>query len=524
VTEHDSLLATLRAATAVRPHGEFVRVAGQSFSFGDALDRVETTARGLRALGLDAGDRVGLMCPNLPETIWAWLGANAAGAIDVPFNAEARGRMLAYFVGDAEPRVLVGTEEYLAVLAEAIDHDPEVVVCIGECATEPFGDRARHVTFDELLALGAASAEELPDPAPDQTATIMYTSGTTGPSKGVMLPQRYYPAKAAHSVYVTGATGDDVYYCAQPLFHIDARAYVASAAFLGCTLALGSRFSVSQFWDEIREHGATIFGTIGTMLWLLYKQPPSPDDVAQPARLAMCSSTPKEILRDFEARFGVVISEAYGMTECVIITGEQPGDTLPGRVGRPVPGLDVRLVDEHDRPVGRGEIGELVYRPDEPSAMMKGYWRKPEATHEAWRNLWFHTGDLFREDPDGALEYLGRKKDSIRRRGENISAWEVEEAVAAHPGVMEVAAIGVPSDVGEEDLAILVVPRATHPIDPLELVEFVAADLPRFAVPRYVEFVDSLPKTPSERIEKGKVRERGITEAAWDANVALGRR
>jgi carnitine-CoA ligase len=521
---HDSLLATLRAASAERPGGEFVRVAGSSFTFREALELVETTARGLRVLGVDPGDRVGLMCPNVPETLWAWLGANAAGAIDVPFNAEARGRMLAYFVGDAEPRVLVGTQEYLAILADAIEVDPEVVVCVGEHTSEPFGDRARQITFDELLALGGTSTETLAEPAPNDTATIMYTSGTTGPSKGVMLPQRYYPAKGSDCVFASGAKSDDVFYCAQPLFHIDARAYVASAAHLGCTVALGSHFSVTRFWDEIREHGVTIFGTIGTMLWLLYKQPARPEDCAQPARLAVCSSTPKEILRDFEARFGVVISEAYGMTECVIITGAPPGETVPGRVGRPVPGLDVRLVDDQDRPVEPGEVGELVYRPDEPSAMMKGYWRKPEATVEAWRNLWFHTGDLFREHPDGALEYLGRKKDSIRRRGENISAWEVEEAVAAHPGVMEVAAIGVPSEVGEEDVAILVVPKAAQPVDPLELVEFVSADLPRFAVPRYVEFVESLPKTPSERIEKGKVRERGITDAAWDANVALGRR
>lgn len=520
----DSLIATLRVATAERPDREFVRIADRSFTYGTTLELVETTARGLRALGVDPGDRVGLMCDNLPEALWTWLGANAARAIDVPFNAEARGRLLAYFVRDAEPRVLVGTEDYLLILSEAIDMDPEVVVCVGEHSSKPFGDRARHMTFDELLRLGTASTETLEDPAPGDTATIMYTSGTTGPSKGVMLPQRYFPAKAAHAERVVGLRADEVAYCVQPLFHADARAYVALAAHVRGTVALGSRFSVTRFWDEVRAHEASVFGTIGTMLWLLYKQPPRPEDSNVPARLAMCSSTPKEIQRDLETRFGVEISEGYGMTECLLITGSPPGATVPGRVGRPIPELTIRLVDEDDVPVEPGTIGELVYRPNGHSEMMQGYWRMPDATVEAWRNLWFHSGDLLREHPDGSLEYVGRKKDSIRRRGENVSAWEVEEAVAAHPRVLEVAAIGVPSEVGEEDVAVLVVTKSDSELNPLELIEFVSGDLPRFAVPRYVEFLDSLPKTPSERIDKGKIRERGITAAAWDANAALGRR
>lgn len=520
----DSLLAALRAAAAERPEHESLRVSGESFSRHMTLHRVEAAARGFLALGIQPGDRVGIMCGNRPETVWAWLGANAAGAIDVPFNAEARGRLLDYFVRDAAPRVLVGTEDYLLVLAQTITVDPEFVVCIGEHASQPFGDRVTHLAFDELMRLGEASDEMLPDPSPDATATIMYTSGTTGPSKGVMLPQRYYPAQGAHAAEVMRLGDDEVVYCAQPLFHIDARGFLATTWHAGGTAALGQRFSPSRFWDEIREHGATVFGTIGTMLWLLHKQPPRPDDRDIPARLAMCSSTPGEILREVEQRFGIDIIEAYGMTECLLIASAPVGETVPGRIGKPLPQVAVQVVDDHDATVRAGEIGELVYRPRAHSAMTQGYWVKPEATVEAWRNLWFHTGDLVREHPDGYLEFVGRKKDSIRRRGENVSAWEVEQALVAHPGVLEAAAIGVPSEVGEEDVAVLVVAAPDHTIEAGELVEFVARDLPRFAVPRYVEFVDSLPKTPSERIEKGKVRERGITSAAWDANLALGRR
>jgi crotonobetaine/carnitine-CoA ligase len=377
-----------------------------------------------------------------------------------------------------------------------------------------------------LVDLGRSTGGDLATPGPGETATIMYTSGTTGPSKGVMLPQKYYPSQAARITESYPLSADDVIYCVQPLFHIDARGFLSTVIALRATAILGQRFSASRFWDELREHGATAFGTIGTMLWLLFKQSPQPDDRDVPARLAMCSSTPAEIWRDFEERFDVTIVEGYGMTECLLLTcstadGQQ---TSPGRIGRPAPGIEIRLVDGDDAPVPVGEPGELVYRPHDEFAMMQGYWNKPEATVETWRNLWFHTGDLVREHPDGSLEYIGRKKDSIRRRGENVSAWEVETVVLAHPGVLEAAAIGVASEVGEEDVAVLVVTVPGTTLDPVELVEFVGNDLPRFAVPRYVEIVESLPKTPSERIEKGKVRERGITAAAWDANVALGRR
>jgi crotonobetaine/carnitine-CoA ligase len=520
----NSTYATLRRAAAERPDHEFLRMRGHSFDYQTALRHVETAARGFLALGLEAGDRVGIMSGNAPEVVWSWFGANAVEVIDVPFNAEARGQLLAYFVRDAQPRVLVGTEDFLQILADTIDVDPEVVVCIGPSSAQPFGNRARQISFDELMALGAASAVELREPRPGATATIMYTSGTTGPSKGVMLPQRYYPAQASHVNRLIKLTAEEVSYCVQPLYHIDARSYLGAVMKVGATTVLGSRFRVSTFWDEVREEGITTFGTIGTMLWMLYKQPPSPRDKDIPARLAVCSSTPGEILREFEERFGLQLIEAYGMTECLVISCTTKEETVPGRIGKPLDELEVQIVDDVDAEVATGEVGELVFRTKDHFSMMQGYWNKPEATVEAWRNLWFHTGDLARQHPDGYLEYIGRKKDSIRRRGENISAWEVEQAVSAHPGVLEVAAIGVPSEVGEEDVAILVVPKDGSDVSAADLVEFVAADLPRFAVPRYVEFVESFPKTPSERIEKGKVRARGITSAAWDANAALGRR
>lgn len=522
--EHQSYLSLLRTAAGEVPEMPLATIAGQTRSYEEALDAVENVARGLRELGMSPGDRVAIMAGNRLETAWAWLGTNAAQAIDVPINAETRGRHLDYVVSDARPRIIVGTEDRLDILARDIHHTPDIVVTIGGTGSQPFGSRCRHISFDALVALGASSALELTAPRPGDTATIMYTSGTTGASKGVMLPQRYYVAHGQVGHRVTQLDRGEVIYCAQPLFHIDARVWVATATAARGALALGARFSVSRFWDEVREHNATVFSSIGTMVWLLYKAPERPEDAAQPARLGICSSTPAEIHRAFEERFGCRVTECYGMTECVFISGSAPGDSVPGRVGVPIDELEVALLDDDDIEVGRGVPGELAYRPGSEFMMMQGYWGKPEATVEAWRNLWFHTGDLLRRDEHGRLEFIGRKKDSIRRRGENVSAWEVEQAVSAHVDVSEVAAIGVPSEVGEEDVAILVVLKDGRSVTAQELVRFIERDLPKFAVPRYVEFVTELPKTPSERIAKGDVRALGITRAAWDAHAALGRR
>jgi carnitine-CoA ligase len=520
----DSLYASLRAAARESPDREFARIVGQSFTFGEAFGLATRVGKGLLELGLEPGDRVGLMAGNAPETMWTWFGANAARLIDVPFNAEARGNLLAYFVEDAEPRVIVGTPDYLEILANTISSDPEVVVSIGTCDAPPFGDRARHMTFEELVALGSQSDVELVDPAPGETATIMFTSGTTGPSKGVMLPHRYYPVQGAVFTWEMGMTGDDVIYSPQPLFHIDPRTYTVGALHSRGTVSLGTRFSVSRFWDDIRAEGATLFGFIGTMMWLLYKQPPTERDADLPARAASCSAVPHDVQAEFAERFGVQIVEGYGMTECVLIVGDPPDEYVPGLVGKAAPHVTVAILDEHDNAVPDGTAGEICFRPKAGFITSSGYWRKPVETQAAWRNLWFHTGDMGRRHPDGEYEFIGRIKDSIRRRGENVSAWEVEEAIAAHPAVLEAAAIGVASEVGEEDIAVLLVLVDGASPDPAELIAFVESDLPRFAVPRYVEFVDELPKTHTLKIAKEKVRARGLTDAAWDANVALGRR
>jgi len=295
------------------------------------------------------------------------------------------------------------------------------------------------------------------------------------------------------------------------------RLVVPEPAAMPPTSAWTSSTSPTSTFCGVR-YDVDFFFYVGTMVHLLYKQPERPP--MRRHRIGLGSSTPASIQRAFEDRFNCSLVEAYGMTEFGLMLAQRLGAAEPGHVGTPPPWVELQVVDEHDIPVPDGTPGQLLVRPRGPHLHMLGYWNKPEATVEAWRGLWFHTGDLMIRRVDGTYEYVGRTKDSIRRRGENVSAWEVEKAANRHERVLEAAAIGVASDVGEEDIALLVVPSALGVPDPSELRDFMAQDLPRYALPRFVEVVAELPKTPSERIAKGLVRERGLSDAAWDADAA----
>lgn len=522
---HNTPIRELASAAADAPDLPLVSIEGRTATYGEAWTAVRETALGLRRAGVSPGDRVILLVPNRLEAIWAWFGVQAAGAIDAPISVEAPGGFLRYLADDLSPTAVIGTAPLLARLAEVMAEPPALAVVVGSEGTdqEPFGAGVRHLSFDDLRELGATSGQDLELPASTSVGTIMYSSGTTGPSKGVMLSQGYYATLSAVHIECFDLQPGSSIYCVQPLCHIDGRSSVVNALHLRGRLYLGTRFSASRFWNEVEEYDADVFFFVGTMIHLLYKQPPQPLREPTRRRIGLGSATPASIKVEFEERFNCLLVEGYGLTEFGLILAQLAGATGPGQVGVQLPWVEVQIVDEDDLPVPAGTPGQLIARPRRPHLHMLGYWNKPEATVEAWRGLWFHTGDVLVRRPDGCFEYVGRTKDSIRRRGENVSAWEVEQAAARHERVLEAAAIGVPSDVGEEDIALLVVPSAQGRPEPSELRAFLAHDLPRFALPRYVEVVDSLPKTPSERIAKGLVRERGLTDAAWDAEAVPAR-
>jgi len=507
----------LRDQAAAKREERLVECGGESLTYAQTEELSARVAVGLRRLGIARGERVAVLAENSIDVLLAWLGANAAGIVDVPINIEARGDFLRFLLADAQPRAVVASAARLAALAELTSELPEIAVVLDAEPEDVQGYR-RVLKFSELRDT-AATPDDIPvaEHRTGDLATIMYTSGTTGPSKGVMLPHGYYAAFGGLIAERFELTSSDVMYCVQPLYHIDARMSVMSVLCTQATLTLGRRFSARRFWDEIRACGATTFIFIGTMVWILFKQEESQDDATQPAPVGLGSSTPWEILEGFERRFNTTLIEAYGMTEGVLLTCNVLSDRRHGSVGRATPAVELAIVNELDEPLPPGEEGEIVIRPRHPNVFMQGYWNRPAATAEAWRNLWFHTGDLGRIDEEGFVYYLGRGKDSIRRRGENVSAWEVEQALSLHPEVLEAAAFGVPSPVGEEDVAALCVIKREDAVTHAELHAFVSRDLPSFAVPRYIEFVESLPKTPSERIAKAAVRERGLTDNAWDA-------
>jgi len=320
-------------------------------------------------------------------------------------------------------------------------------------------------------------------------------------------------------------TSDDRLYTGFPLFHNNAK-YTSVTEAMECngSLVMDERLSVSRFWDTCREQGVTAFNYMGALLMMLMKQEPSPDDLANTVRIAFGAPCPVEIWEDFEQRFGLSLVEVYGMTEAPMACENRLDDRKIGSAGKESMSYEVKIVDEHDAPVPAGEAGEIVLRPKRPDTMFTEYHRKPEATVEVFGNLWFHTGDRGRLDDDGFLFFVDRLKDSIRRRGENISTWEIESTINLHEAVLESAAYGVESDLTEQDVMVSVAPKPGMTIDPAALIEFCEGRISRFALPRYVRVVDELPKNHSQRIEKFKLREIGVTADTWDVDDHRGDR
>jgi crotonobetaine/carnitine-CoA ligase len=521
----DRLLSRLLEDRAAR-YGDrpFLNFKGErAITYQELNETANRLANGLGALGLEKGKKLAVMLPNCPEYLCLLFGAARLGAVTVPINTAYKGDLLAHLINNSDAEVLVIDQQYLDAiddLAERLGGLKTVIVYAeGERDQKAPPSRFQRLRLDQLYE---ASDEKLTsDVRHTDPVMILYTGGTTGPSKGVVMTNHFYYFYARMVARSIGYTEADVSYTCMPLFHINAQiGSIVSALYAGAQVAMYERFSASTFWEEIRASGATIFLGMGAVGNILMKNPPTPADSDHRVRLAVIVPPPGD-LAGFERRFGLrVIYETFGMTECLIIPPKLYEPRRPGCCGKPVDDYEVRIVDDDDLPLGSHETGEIVMRPREPYTMMSGYYEMPEATLEAFRNLWFHTGDLGYFDEDGFLYYVGRKKDAIRRRGENISAFEIESVVNQHPGVLESAAISVPSELGEDEVKIVVVLRAGAKLAPEELIHFCAQRMARFMVPRYVEFREALPKNPSQRIEKYKLRAEGNTAITWDRERA----
>jgi crotonobetaine/carnitine-CoA ligase len=524
----ETIPAVLAARAEDHPGRTAVAFEAGAVTFAELEQRSTALANSLAGLGIGPGDTVGVLMRNRQEMLDAWFAAAKLGAIHVPINTANVGEYLRHQLATAASTVVLTDGGLAPQVARIADRLPELrhLAVAAEAGAEPLDPQelpgvALH-SFDGLLAGDGERFPAARPPAPEDANAIIYTAGTTGPSKGAVMTQNYLVRAARQLSDLRGVTADDVCYSPLPLFHLNAMMIsVLGPIDRGAQGALDPIFSVSRFWDRVRETGATQLAILGSMITMLWNQPERDDDADNPARVVVAVPVPAEIHERWEKRFGVRFVVAYGLSEAVPITVSPFDDpSPPGYSGRANPIFDVRLFDDHDNEVAPGEVGEIVCRPKEPHVMFEGYYRNPEATLSMWRNLWFHTGDLGRMDADGHLAFVDRKKDYLRRRGENISSFELEQAIMLHPKVAEVAVHAVPSAVAEDDVKACIVLRPGAALDPVELMDHCVANIPYFAVPRYVEVFDALPKNPVGRVLKYQLRERGVTPSTWDRDQA----
>lgn len=496
----------------------------EPLTVGDLYERAIRVANALMALGVQKGDKVAIMLPNCPEFLYTWFGLNTIGAVEVPINTALKGTGLSYQITQSDSVVLVADTEYIDRLTPVASdlHSLRHIVFLDTGAgahTSSSWEGYETSTFAQLLTHPATRPTV--DVQFSDLASILYTSGTTGVSKGVMLSHHYWYAIWAEAVSYCRYTEDDVLYTGLPFFHGNAQGLTIGPALLADAKAvIVPRFSASRLFDDCRRWNCTEANYIGGIIPILMKQPERDDDADNPVRLMVGAAAPLDVWHQFETRFRTTLMELYGMTECYCCLANPFDARRPGSCGKAITGWDVKIVDDHDNEVAPGELGEFVARPQRMFVGTTGYYKQPEATLELFRNFWMHTGDLGRMDEDGYFYFVDRKKQALRRRGENISSFEVEAVINANPAVLESCVVGVPSDVGEDDVKAVVVLKPEMQLSPEDLIAWCEPRLAYFAIPRYIAFRTELPKTPSERVEKYKIKAEGITADCWDRDTA----
>jgi crotonobetaine/carnitine-CoA ligase len=518
-----TLAVMLQARAAQHGARPLVQAGAQRWSCAEALALAARSAGRLHAAGIAPGDRVALICENRPEFIELLLGAAWLGAVLVPVNTASRGAQLQHILHNSGARLLV----IEAALLGALDHVdlPGLPIEAIWTIDAPAAGAPAPAIARPMPALGAP-VDAAPT-RPSDTLAILYTSGTTGPSKGVCCPHAQFFWWGVNTAHLLGVQAGDVLCTTLPLFHTNALNTFFQALLAGATAIFEPRFSASAFWTTLAERRATVTYLLGAMVPILLSRPPAPAERSHAVRIALAPGVPGHFHAEFTRRTGMVLLDGYGSTETNFVIGARLGEHAPGTMGRVVEGFAARVVDEQDNELPDGTPGELVLRAEAPFAFATGYFGTPDKTVEAWRNLWFHTGDRVIREPDGCFRFVDRLKDAIRRRGENVSSFEVEQVLLSHPGIATAAAFPVRSELAEDEVMVAIVRAPGAALDEEAVVRFCAPRMPYFAVPRFVEFVDALPATENGKIQKYKLRERGVGPATWDrerAGIVLKRR
>ena len=520
-TNYNELLEQKAAALGDKT---FLLFENERISYRQMDERANRVAHGLLKLGAGPGVGVANMLPNSPETLYTHFAIQKIGAYSVPVNTELKGDHLSYILDHSEAKILVVHNDLFGNFRKVREQCPRI-----EHVAVSLRDSSPVLKIYPSVEVIQEWLDNLPPQQPKERpqegdlALIMYTSGTTGRAKGVVY--RYGKvglnriAFAAKAFYKPA----DVLYTCLPLFHMNAL-YVSlpSALWAEAGLALGKRFSASRFWDEIRGYGATAFNALGAMIPILMKQPEKDNDADNPIRIILSAACPAALWQNFEKRFNLKIFEFYGAVDgggnAVFNVGNAPIGSI-GKLPRP----NARVVDENMNDVPPKTPGELVFQLPEEEKPVE-YYKNPEATEQKQRGGWLHTGDLVYRDENDFLYFVDRKSDNMRRRGENISSYEVERVVEKFPSVLEAAAYAVKAELGEDDVMIAVAAKPGETVDPEKLYDFCLEEMPRYMVPRYIRIVDDFEKTETHRVVKGPLKEEGVTPDTWDEEKMRGKR
>jgi crotonobetaine/carnitine-CoA ligase len=500
----------------------FAEVDGVSLTLRDIAERSRLLGLNLLRLGVKKGDRVASFMFNAPEQLILMFAAIRVGAVWTPVNAGLVGKDLEYTLADCAPEVLVvDAENYPKLDAIAVQQRRRLRTYV--VGVDPrSGDRP----FADLVA--ASTAESLPDTTPEQPAIILYTGGTTGLPKGVVLTQFSLILAGVRYGETFAVKAGERHFTTLPLFHAAAQQFGVMGPLVNdMTTVIDRRFSAGNYWNRVRSTGANVIDPIGSMLGVLNLQPPSPDDRAHAVRvgIGIFGQVPPAVPQAFSARFGIPLVSIYGLTEAggAMITSDRLPDQVPGSNGKTHGWAELRIADGNDLPVATGTVGQILLRPTLPHMFMLGYHNNPEKTLQSFRNLWLQTGDLGRLDEAGNLYFVGRQAHWIRRGGENVSAFEIEQILSGMPMIAEVVVVGVPSEIGEDDIKAFIITADNATVDPVAVVEWCRARMAPFKVPRYVEFVADFPRSVTKREIERAILKKMPNAGAWDREKAMGR-
>jgi crotonobetaine/carnitine-CoA ligase len=523
--QEDTVNAVIKRAVESYGERKFLDFLGQTYTYNDINTFACRLANGLSKLGVSKGQTVVTLLDNSAEAVFIWFAINKLGAVSVPVNTALKGDFLRHQVSDADAAVVIAESDYAERVAGIASKLPQLETLVYRGENPNIGFEKQLLRWDDLLSDDASEPEV--EVAPGDLAMLIYTGGTTGPSKGCMISHNYTCSMARQMLTITNRDETTITWTPLPLFHFNAVATtILCNMMVGAQVALYTRFSVSNFWPEIERTGANDAGLLAAMMPMLAG---APDNDAMKRCYGQIKGVwgapfPLDIQKIWKERFGVThtVAGGFGLSECSLPTilpfGTPAKPNSSGLRNKEL--FDVRIVDDNDVELPPNTPGEIIVRPRQPHVMFEGYWKRPEDTLKVMRNMWFHTGDIGMFDEDDYFFFMDRKKDYLRRRGENISSFEVEAAFRQHEAVGEVAAHAVLSDLGEDELKVTITLKPGYSIEAEALCAWSADQMPYYAVPRYIEFRSELPKSPLGRVFKYQLRDEGVTPTTWDREKA----